>query len=159
VTRIVNMAGVKTLWAAPGEALPQLANMWIYVLPRSVSSHLTLTSAVPKNALEFTPGAGPDRDLAYIFYSNFEAVPMTYQSSQVDRAKIVGCVISHEIGHLLLNAPSHSPAGILRPTWDRWAMLYAGYGQLLFTRQQAKLIRRAVDRRRQALGLLQIGSY
>jgi predicted Zn-dependent protease len=32
---------------------------------------------------------------------------------------ILGCVIAHEIGHLLLGSNSHSSSGVMQPRWER----------------------------------------
>jgi hypothetical protein len=53
---------------------------------------------------------------------------------------ILGCVIAHEVGHLLLGSNSHSGSGIMQRRWERKEMRQAMTGTLLFTPEQAKLI-------------------
>ena len=53
---------------------------------------------------------------------------------------ILGCVIAHEIGHLLLGSNSHSVSGIMQGRWERRQVRQAVTGTLLFTPEQAKLI-------------------
>jgi hypothetical protein len=53
---------------------------------------------------------------------------------------ILGCVIAHEVGHLLLGANSHSDLGVMQPRWERKQIRQAMMGGLLFTPEQAKLI-------------------
>jgi hypothetical protein len=53
---------------------------------------------------------------------------------------ILGCVIAHEIGHLLLGSNSHSVSGIMQGHWERRQIRQAVTGTLLFTPEQAKLI-------------------
>ncbi len=53
---------------------------------------------------------------------------------------ILGCVIAHEIGHLLLGPNSHSGFGIMQPSWERKQVRQAMTGGLLFTPAQAKHI-------------------
>jgi hypothetical protein len=59
---------------------------------------------------------------------------------------MLGHVIAHEIGHLLLNVQTHSASGIMRGRWDLWDVQNAIYGHFLFTRQQAETIRGEVGR-------------
>lgn len=54
---------------------------------------------------------------------------------------ILACVIAHEIGHLLLGPNSHSPTGIMMGKWSPEELRGAGWGRLVFTPQQAELIR------------------
>jgi alcohol dehydrogenase class IV len=54
---------------------------------------------------------------------------------------ILTCVIAHEIGHHLLGPNSHSPTGIMMGIWSPEVLRAAGKGHLLFTPQQAELIR------------------
>jgi hypothetical protein len=53
---------------------------------------------------------------------------------------ILGCVIAHEIGHLLLGSNSHSGSGIMQSRWERKQVRQAMTGALLFTPTQAKHI-------------------
>jgi hypothetical protein len=53
---------------------------------------------------------------------------------------ILGCVIAHEVGHLLLGSNSHSASGIMQGNWPRGQIRKAMTGTLLFTPEQAKLI-------------------
>jgi predicted HD phosphohydrolase len=62
-------------------------------------------------------------------------------------AEILACVIAHEIGHLLLGPNSHSPTGIMKAKWSADELRGAGWGRLLFTPQQAELIRAEVRAR------------
>jgi len=55
--------------------------------------------------------------------------------------------IAHEIGHLLLNLETHSATGIMRGDWDLRDLQGVATGFLLFTPQQAEIIRTEVARR------------
>jgi len=54
---------------------------------------------------------------------------------------ILGCVIAHELGHLLLRDPVHSASGIMQPQWGHDQILQALNGSLRFTTQESMLIR------------------
>jgi hypothetical protein len=53
---------------------------------------------------------------------------------------ILGCVMAHEIGHLLLGSNSHSDTGIMQGQWERKQVLQLMKGGLHFTPQQSRLI-------------------
>ncbi len=53
---------------------------------------------------------------------------------------ILGCVIAHEVGHLLLGSNSHSGSGIMQGHWERGQIRKAMTGNLPFTPEQVKPI-------------------
>lgn len=59
---------------------------------------------------------------------------------QDDLSIILGCVIAHELGHLLLRHPGHSSAGIMQPQWGYAQIRQALTGHLRFTAEQSKAI-------------------
>jgi hypothetical protein len=56
----------------------------------------------------------------------------------------LGCVVAHELGHILLGDPVHSASGIMQPEWGHPQIHQALTGNLLFTRQQATRIQAQV---------------
>ena len=38
--------------------------------------------------------------------------------ARVDPGRLLGRVIAHELGHLLLSGPTHGPGGLMRPRWS-----------------------------------------
>jgi len=76
--------------------------------------------------------------LAYVFYDRVQPLAKKHQ---IKVASLLGVVIAHEIGHLLLPYGSHSPNGLMRGEWDDRQLLLAGARLLRFTPQQAELIR------------------
>ena len=54
---------------------------------------------------------------------------------------ILGCVMAHELGHLLLGSNSHSDRGIMLPRWEVNQVRQLMMGALLFTPEQSKLMR------------------
>jgi hypothetical protein len=54
---------------------------------------------------------------------------------------VLGHVIAHELGHLLLQRATHSAAGLMRATLD---LRLAQQGRLLFTAPEAQAIRAAI---------------
>jgi hypothetical protein len=60
----------------------------------------------------------------------------------VGLADILGNVVAHEVGHLLLGSNSHAPAGIMRARWQGEELRRLASGSLLFTPEQAERMRR-----------------
>jgi hypothetical protein len=61
-------------------------------------------------------------------------------NSAAELPTLLGCVLAHELGHLLLGNPGHSSSGIMQPQWSATQIRQAQTGHLLFTREQATLI-------------------
>jgi len=55
--------------------------------------------------------------------------------------ELLGYVIAHEVGHLLLGTNSHSHEGIMQGRWEDVQLREAGKGNLQFTSSQAALMR------------------
>jgi len=73
-----------------------------------------------------------------IFYHRVEAIA---KKAGLSRAVILGHILAHEIGHLLLGRDSHSPSGIMHVPWLTEELRLATQGSLLFTLRQAKRMR------------------
>lgn len=59
-----------------------------------------------------------------------------------DTSRLLGTVIAHELGHLLLGSHAHSYAGVMTPIWRGEVLQLEAMGCLLFTHDQASLMRR-----------------
>ena len=57
------------------------------------------------------------------------------------RSLVLGLVIAHEIGHLLLPHNSHTPTGLMSSGWDAAALASAEAGLLTFSPHHVVLIR------------------
>lgn len=76
-------------------------------------------------------------------YSNvyYDRTVALRSDQNVSVAAILGNVIAHELGHLLLGSNSHAPAGIMRARWKDKELRGAAMGTLLFTPDQAENMR------------------
>jgi len=66
--------------------------------------------------------------------------------------ELLGYVVVHELGHLLLGKDSHSPQGVMRPVWQFDDLQQAARGRLGFTsgqveRMRARYLSASLDRR------------
>ena len=155
-TEIFKKAGVDSRWvdtAPPPEgkrvykgAFP-LSHIQLTILPSWTSIRLGLPHDLSNTATGLAPGSGPDRQSVYVFYDRVEVLAKHEADTHADAGQILGHVIAHEIGHLLLNAQTHSATGIMRNPWNLWDLQQASYGYLIFTPRQAQVIRQEVGRR------------
>ena len=133
-----------------------LSNLRVYILPQEMARRL----GMPDNVMGLAPGRSPDRLLVYVFYQWLNEVAQKQVREQARGnipwhatvAQILGAMMAHELGHILLNLPSHSESGIMKGDWDLKAMCDSAFGVLLFTRQQAEVIRADVARRNARAG-------
>jgi hypothetical protein len=56
--------------------------------------------------------------------------------------EIMGCVMAHEIGHLLLHSNSHSSEGVMRAEFRRTDLIRADQRRLIFTQEERAIIQR-----------------
>jgi hypothetical protein len=59
----------------------------------------------------------------------------------LSEGELLGYVVVHELGHLLLGKDSHSPQGVMRPVWGFEDLEQAAHGKLCFTPDQVERMR------------------
>ena len=75
--------------------------------------------------------------MAYIFYHRVAELC----GRQYPKAPVLGHMIAHELGHLLLGLSSHSKAGIMSVPWRSKDLQKVGQDGMRFTKQQSDRIR------------------
>jgi hypothetical protein len=83
---------------------------------------------------------GPDGTGVYsdAFYDRIQQM---HRNSGVGEARLLGTVIAHEIGHLLLGPHAHSLAGIMCAHWHKEELRLIGIGCMGFTPDQSVRMR------------------
>ena len=76
--------------------------------------------------------------LVYVFYSRVDSYARQHAKPV---PQVLGHVMAHELGHLLLPYGSHAKSGIMTAAWDRKQIEQIGRGWLSFTKEQAEAIR------------------
>lgn len=140
--KLLGWAGVRVVWVDCLEKLLDIGSKercqsgWSAQTPgvRLLSGHVTGMY----QDREFGFAAIPV--LATVSYEHIERRALR-DNLLSDLPIILGCVIAHELGHLLLRDPSHSATGIMQPQWGQDQLHQALTGGLRFTTQQANLIR------------------
>lgn len=77
--------------------------------------------------------------LASVYYEKVMQLAMSDEAML-----ILGCVIAHELGHLLPGSDSHSRTGIMQSRWDRKQVHQAATGRLLFGEEESRRMRSEV---------------
>jgi hypothetical protein len=80
--------------------------------------------------------------LAWLFYRRIEMLAGFYN---VEVAMILGPLMAHEMGHLLLPYRSHTASGLMKGGWDSQQTRLATTGGMTFEESQAGLIRARVQ--------------
>jgi hypothetical protein len=72
----------------------------------------------------------------------FEPVEQLYEQNRgISLAPILGDVLAHELGHLLLGSNAHSRDGIMQPHWTREQLHRVATGQMRFSKEQSARMR------------------
>ena len=103
---------------------------------RIVAQATTLRYATLGAAYPSSEGTGVYSD---VFYDRIQRLSL--QDRRVSPSCILGHVLAHEIGHLLLGLNAHSVTGIMRTRWREHELAQAAMGALLFLPEQGKLMR------------------
>lgn len=76
-----------------------------------------------------------------VYYDSALRLVETISDSDSYLPRVLGCLIAHEIGHLLLGENQHAISGIMHARWDIQQMQLLMKGGLQFTPQQAMQMR------------------
>jgi hypothetical protein len=118
---------------------------------------LHLLDRTPKNVAPVIVGAAnidPGHSDAYVFCDRVAGFYYTVHDREV--GVLLGYAIAHELGHVLLGTPAHSPDGVMRACWRRTdvgLMLQHAVG---FSRADAERIH-AIQASRRTAALLSAG--
>jgi hypothetical protein len=82
----------------------------------------------------------------YMADAYFQAVQATSAQHRGDSGVLLGFVMAHELGHLLLGA-GHTPDGVMQAAWSQKQMDALRQRWLRFTEEGAARIRRALESR------------
>jgi hypothetical protein len=147
--RILRIAGITTEW-----------RVHAFHDPNAMASAVRFTFGPTHIAVRVMPaematlmGLAPDA-LGFAFPSQIDgigtlALVLFDQIADTTRRPgfLMGNVIAHEIGHLLLGPNSHAPNGIMQDPWTPAVLEEAYRGQLLFSPEQVSLMRERVNAR------------
>ena len=128
LTQIYHAAGIGVQWKTVG------ADFTVFVISRPPPA-----VRVSSFALGYVPSNNARRGRqAFVL-----ADRVRNRSSElvVSLQLVLGLTMAHEVAHLLLPHESHSVDGLMRSTWNAADYWKARLGQLLFTNEEAQLMR------------------
>jgi len=142
VLRIFAAAGIELIWldsrTTPrfGQAIDTCEEPFrVHVVVRRHSS----VSSESRHVMGTSFGADLRSGASvHVFYD--EALRLALRHRRPP-GKILGMVIAHELGHILLPMSAHSPIGIMRADWDGDGLMRTGYPNAAFAKDQADAIR------------------
>jgi hypothetical protein len=146
-TRVLRNAGVRAEWVDCPTLSGQerrLPDCTVSQSSRTVQLRL-LTASMMKGAKAGQATLGTailpfqgDGMVANVFPSRAEQVSA---NRSLGRGVILGHLMAHELGHLLLGAGSHSSCGLMRNPWGKAELTWAAQGSLNFSSAEAERIR------------------
>jgi hypothetical protein len=80
----------------------------------------------------------------YVVDAYIQSVRETSDFQTADLAVLLGVVIAHELGHLLLG-PGHAPSGVMRSAWGSREVRALTQRQLAFNREQRAKMQRLLS--------------
>ena len=131
-TRVFHLAGLALVWVDAEACQARCLTVRIVTQPVTAQSRDPHMLGV---ALRMPEARGMN---LWVFYPRIRAYSAELG---LDRSELLGYVMAHELGHLLLPHGAHSAAGLMRPALDRAQVRAAIAGLLTFTPDQAALIR------------------
>lgn len=139
-SRIYEAAGIKVIWigstVAP-DAPARPSDVTIIVSAAPLASRLPSS----KDVLGYAVDAARRGRMAYAFY---ERIQQLAQKTSTDVGVVLGHVMAHETGHLLLAKQAHSLVGLMRGRWEAPQIAGLRSGLLAFTKDEAAVIRARV---------------
>lgn len=138
---VMRNAGIDLLWVdcgTPGHWVPN-SGCTAIDYPRHLSVRIVTR---PSGRSEDTFGesfenAEGEGNYALIYFAVLERSP----AGSLGTGELLGLVVAHELGHLLLGRNSHSASGLMSPVWQALELSQAERGGLLFSGRQAEQMR------------------
>jgi len=141
VDRTFLAVGARIIWrlqSPSSEEGPQGLLLTVVICSRAV----TETFDVSPTTLGVAPGSPAKQGRrAYVFYDRIQGFARAHGLAV---GPLLGHVIAHEVGHLLLPFGSHSSSGLMRGRWTPVDLRRNTRGGMAFTADQAGLIRAQV---------------
>jgi hypothetical protein len=157
--RILEQAGVRASWVEcsvdPSSVSPQGP---CQKSPPPTETRLRiLATPIQKHSPDSVFGFAVHPVLASVYYE-YAKLRARSDDAEFEVPTILGCVIAHELGHLLLGSNSHSSSGIMQPRWEPEQVRQLTTGKLLFTAEQSKVMRVAAQARSEHQSLMSTSS-
>ena len=138
---IFHYAGVDTTWIYCSDGTENGSCRWP-LPPNTFMVHLVAHGKTSSDLVYGSAFLGAQGEGMYcdIFLDRIDRD----QLAGIDADRLLGTVIAHEVGHLLLGLHAHSAGGLMKSSWGHEEMRRISMGALLFAPDQSSLIRARV---------------
>jgi hypothetical protein len=139
--RTYRRMGVRTIWVS-GSVAPATDSGFairLIIQPRLAGSSASGSKSVMAAA---PPSQSAREGSIYVFYDRVTDVAAMHRA---DPALLMGIVIAHEMGHLLLRHADHSTEGLMRGVWDDDDIRRGAMGLLWFSTSELQSIRKTLS--------------
>jgi hypothetical protein len=156
-TKIFDAAGLRTTWFDSTSYSSKTAfdtnSLESCEVPSTSYILVVITADKPKGWTTDLLGLSPKTDIfrrrTYILYDRVMTFTQDNRPRSVvlsDLGLLIGNVIAHELGHLLMPNAGHSPAGLMRANWGYREAAEAAAGTLIFGSDQQAMMHRELHR-------------
>jgi hypothetical protein len=141
-TEIMRHSGISLTWLDCGFPASQMPdpNCSQILYPTHLSVRIVAKVSPVKEDIfgqTFQDAAG-EGNYVLVYYAGIKAFRA---ATTVPTGELLGCVIAHELGHLLLGTASHSPSGLMSGVWQDGELQQAVRHNLFFTSGQGDRMR------------------
>jgi len=155
--RVYDKAGIRTVWMECRTRADQpVTNPACSEKPGASVIQVRLLSKSMAAGVDIDPTvfgyAAPSKTGGFGAVANIISHRVAQLARDVESSEelILGHVLAHEIGHLLLGYGGHSKRGLMRVHWDESELQKAAIGGLVFTKKQVKKVRAQAEAREDA---------
>ena len=146
--RIFGEAGLTLVWlTCPPSHSSAVQQDPCHEAPQATDIILRILAAPTRNEFQDTVFGFAVRPLFASVYYDRVVRRAIRDDAEFEVHFILGCVMAHEIGHLLIGSNGHSSSGVMQASWERKQIRQAVTSSLLFTPQQARQIQAAAQMR------------
>ncbi len=153
---IFRQSGINTTWVSCSDSEARESEECREALvPNSFALHVvahgtTATDHILGTAFLGVNGIGQYCD------AFFDRIQDMHQQSQVNVSRLLGTVMAHEVGHLLLGSHGHAMLGIMSPHWQAPELRRIDMGSLGFSPEQGLRMKAHIEQWQVAAGALQL---
>ena len=141
-SEIMRRSGISLTWLDCGSPVSRMPDPNCSAI--SYPTHLSVR-VVPKISpvkghifgQTFQDAAG-EGNYVLVYYASIKAFRAT---TTVPAGELLGCVVAHELGHLLLGTASHSSAGLMSAVWQDPELRQVVRGNLFFNGDEGERMR------------------
>ena len=150
--RILAEAGGKVAWVSCLDTTAERESEPSRVCRAGWGTHALCLRLLSRHAAmhvdDATVGYAVPPGLATVFYGDLAR----QGALDPELASLLGIVVTHEVGHLLLGPGHHALCGVMQPQWRQRQIIESMRGDVRFVGEQKRLLRAEVRRRQVITG-------